>query len=57
MTIEDVWSFSSISFIILSRGLSIKILTEVQHCYGRLSQIIVSPLWKIEYPDCYITTT
>jgi len=29
----------------------------VEHWHGRPSQIEVFPSWKMEYPDCCITTT
>ena len=57
MTIGDTQGFSSIVPIVLSKCFSDGTLTGAWYCYGIPSQIEVSPSWKTEYLNCYITTT
>ena len=54
-SIKDTQGFRGIVPIAPSGGFSIETLIGVQLCHERLSQIEVSPSWKIESPDCYIT--
>ena len=54
-SIKDTQGFKGITLIAPSGGFSIETLIGVQLCYGRSSQIEVSPSWKIKSPDCCIT--